>query len=63
MRTKPVVQFKNIKKKIGKKMIIDDISFEVNAGEIFGFLGPNGGSSLYLSMKTQNKKLMYNFSP
>ncbi|HZK56141.1 MAG TPA: ABC transporter ATP-binding protein [Desulfosporosinus sp.] len=42
MKTKPVVQFKNIKKKIGKKMIIDDISFEVNAGEIFGFLGPNG---------------------
>lgn len=42
MQTKPVAQFKNIKKKIGKKMIIDDISFEVNAGEIFGFLGPNG---------------------
>ena len=42
MQTKPVVQFKNIKKKIGKKMIIDDISFDVNAGEIFGFLGPNG---------------------
>jgi len=42
MQTKPVAQFKHIKKKIGKKMIIDDISFEVNAGEIFGFLGPNG---------------------
>jgi len=42
MQTKPVAQFKNIKKKIGKKMIIDDISFDVNAGEIFGFLGPNG---------------------
>jgi ABC-2 type transport system ATP-binding protein len=42
MQTKSVAQFKHIKKKIGKKMIIDDISFEVNAGEIFGFLGPNG---------------------
>jgi len=42
MQTKPVAQFRNIKKKIGKKMIIDDISFDVNAGEIFGFLGPNG---------------------
>jgi len=42
MQTKPVAQFKNIKKKIGKKMIIDDISFDVYAGEIFGFLGPNG---------------------
>lgn len=42
MQTKPVAQFKNIKKKIGKKTIIDDISFDINAGEIFGFLGPNG---------------------
>ncbi|MCB8815904.1 ABC transporter ATP-binding protein [Desulfosporosinus shakirovi] len=42
MQTKPVAQFKNIKKRIGSKLIIDDISFEVNAGEIFGFLGPNG---------------------
>ena len=42
MHTKPVAQFINIKKKIGRKMIIDDISFDVNAGEIFGFLGPNG---------------------
>lgn len=42
MKTKPVAQFKNVKKRIGKKMIIDDISFDVNAGEIFGFLGPNG---------------------
>ena len=42
MQTKPVAQFKNIKKRIGSKLIIDDISFDVNAGEIFGFLGPNG---------------------
>lgn len=42
MQKKPVVQFKNIKKKIGKKMIIDDVTFDVNAGEVFGFLGPNG---------------------
>ncbi|EGW36174.1 ABC transporter ATP-binding protein [Desulfosporosinus sp. OT] len=42
MQIKPIAQFKNVKKKIGKKMIIDDISFDVNAGEIFGFLGPNG---------------------
>jgi ABC-2 type transport system ATP-binding protein len=42
MQKKPVVQFKNIKKKIGKRMIIDDVTFDVNAGEVFGFLGPNG---------------------
>ncbi|HBP66331.1 MAG TPA: bacitracin ABC transporter ATP-binding protein [Desulfosporosinus sp.] len=42
MLTTPIVQFKHITKKIHKKVIIDDISFEVYAGEVFGFLGPNG---------------------
>lgn len=39
---KPVVQLRNVTKVIGKKKIIDDLSFDVNAGEVFGFLGPNG---------------------
>jgi len=42
MPSKPVVQFKNITKKIGQRTIIDDITFDVFAGEVFGFLGPNG---------------------
>jgi len=42
MLATPIVQFKHITKKIHKKVIIDDISFEVYAGEVFGFLGPNG---------------------
>ncbi|MGP7818956.1 ABC transporter ATP-binding protein [Niallia sp. 01092] len=29
-------------KKIGKKEIIKNISFELKSGEVFGFLGPNG---------------------
>lgn len=33
---------KNLKKDIGKKPIIKDISLEVHSGEVFGFLGPNG---------------------
>lgn len=39
---KPVVQLRNVTKVIGKKKIIDDLSFDVNEGEVFGFLGPNG---------------------
>ncbi|GGA01568.1 bacitracin ABC transporter ATP-binding protein [Paenibacillus marchantiophytorum] len=37
-----VLSVKNVKKKIKNKEIIKGISFDVYAGEIFGFLGPNG---------------------
>ncbi|MFH5184690.1 ABC transporter ATP-binding protein [Paenibacillus sp. TAB 01] len=37
-----VLSVNNVKKTIKNKPIIKGISFEVYAGEIFGFLGPNG---------------------
>ncbi|RTE11060.1 ABC transporter ATP-binding protein [Paenibacillus whitsoniae] len=37
-----VLSVHNLKKRIKNKEIIKGISFEVYAGEIFGFLGPNG---------------------
>ncbi|CAM2790904.1 ABC transporter ATP-binding protein [Paenibacillus sediminis] len=37
-----VLSVEHIKKKIGKRWIIDDVTFDIRAGEIFGFLGPNG---------------------
>ncbi|MDD9267721.1 ATP-binding cassette domain-containing protein [Paenibacillus sp. GCM10023248] len=37
-----VLSVKNLKKRIKNKEIIKGISFDVYAGEIFGFLGPNG---------------------
>jgi ABC-2 type transport system ATP-binding protein len=40
--TKPILQIKNLTKRIGGKTIIDNLNFEVPRGEIFGFLGPNG---------------------
>ncbi len=37
-----VLSVQNLKKKIGRKWIIKDVTFDVKPGEIFGFLGPNG---------------------
>ena len=33
---------KNVTKKFGQKIALEEISFEVKKGEIFGFLGPSG---------------------
>jgi ABC-2 type transport system ATP-binding protein len=38
----PVVELKNVYKKIGQKTLIDNLSFSIESGEVFGFLGPNG---------------------
>ncbi len=37
-----VLEVNNLKKTLGKRAIIKDISFSIEEGEIFGFLGPNG---------------------
>lgn len=37
-----VLEVENLKKSLGKREIIKDISFSIEEGEIFGFLGPNG---------------------
>lgn len=36
------IEIKNLKKYFGETKAVDDISFKVEQGEIFGFLGPNG---------------------
>lgn len=38
----PVVKINHLTKRIKKKTIIDDLSFSIYPGEVFGFLGPNG---------------------
>jgi ABC-2 type transport system ATP-binding protein len=38
----PLIETNNLVKKYGDKLAVDDVSFQVQAGEIFGFLGPNG---------------------
>jgi len=37
-----IIEVKNLTKKFGDFVAVDDISFNVKKGEIFGFLGPNG---------------------
>lgn len=37
-----VLQLKHVTKIIGKRKILDDVTFDVEPGEVFGFLGPNG---------------------
>lgn len=37
-----VIEVQNLTKRYGEFVAVDDISFSVAAGEVFGFLGPNG---------------------
>jgi ABC-2 type transport system ATP-binding protein len=38
----PILEVKNIIKKLAKKEVLHGVSFSVEPGEIYGFLGPNG---------------------
>ncbi len=38
----PIIRVSGIRKTYGKTVAVDDVSFEVEEGEIFGLIGPNG---------------------
>lgn len=48
-----MIEVKNLTKRFGKKVAVDNLSFTVNDGEILGFLGPNGaGKSTTMNIIT-----------
>ena len=48
-----MIQVRNLKKSFGAVTAVDDVSFDVAAGEIFAFLGPNGaGKTTTIKMLT-----------
>ena len=50
---KPLVSLKKISLSFGKRQILDNISFNINKGEILGMLGPNGvGKSTIFNLIT-----------
>ncbi|CAK7067688.1 ABC transporter ATP-binding protein [Tissierella sp.] len=48
-----IIEVKNISKKFDDKLVLDNISFSVETGDIFGLIGPNGaGKSTLINIMT-----------
>ena len=49
----PIVEFENVSLAYGNSLILDNINFKINKGQIFGMLGPNGvGKSTIFNLMT-----------
>jgi len=49
----PIIEFENISLSYGNRIILDNINFKINQGQIFGMLGPNGvGKSTIFNLIT-----------
>jgi lipopolysaccharide export system ATP-binding protein len=48
-----IISFENINLSYGNRLILDNINFKINEGQIFGMLGPNGvGKSTIFNLIT-----------
>lgn len=66
----PAIEVKHLVKRFGNFTAVDNISFEVEEGEVFAFLGPNGaGKTTTIKMlttllhPTSGEIMVNNFSP
>ena len=52
-KVKSIIEFENVTLAYGNRIILDNISFKINEGQIFGMLGPNGvGESTIFNLIT-----------
>ena len=42
------IEVKNVSKRFGAVQALDDVSFSVNKGEVFGLIGPDGAGKTTL---------------
>ena len=48
-----IIEFNNVSLSYGRRLILDNLSFKINEGQIFGMLGPNGvGKSTIFNLIT-----------
>ncbi len=65
-KTSSIVEFENVSLAYGNRLILDNINFKINEGQIFGMLGPNGvGKSTIFNLitgliKPRNGKIKIN---
>tara|TARA_B100001093_G_scaffold256654_1_gene245422 strand:- start:5008 stop:5784 length:777 start_codon:yes stop_codon:yes gene_type:complete len=51
--TNALIEFQNVSLSYGNRLILDNINFKINQGQIFGMLGPNGvGKSTIFNLIT-----------
>ena len=51
--TNTIIEFENVSLAYGNRLILDNINFKINEGQIFGMLGPNGvGKSTIFNLIT-----------
>ena len=70
MQTQTIIETEELTKKYKGQVAVQDLSFSVNEGEIFGFLGPNGAGKtttllmlLGLTEPTSGKARVFGFDP